>query len=96
MKVAVIGAGRIGGNIARQLAGAGHEITVSFARDQQAHAERGDECERAEVHRPHGADDEHHGEHDDGDDLCGHGGPPSPRLRKAGVTVERSANVCQL
>jgi predicted dinucleotide-binding enzyme len=33
MKVAVVGAGRIGGNIARQLAGAGNEVTVSFARD---------------------------------------------------------------
>jgi 8-hydroxy-5-deazaflavin:NADPH oxidoreductase len=36
MKVAVLGAGRIGGTIARQLAGAGHELTVSFARDQDA------------------------------------------------------------
>jgi predicted dinucleotide-binding enzyme len=36
MKVAVIGAGRIGGNIARQLARAGHELTLSFARDREA------------------------------------------------------------
>jgi 8-hydroxy-5-deazaflavin:NADPH oxidoreductase len=36
MKVAVIGAGRIGGNVARQLAGAGHGVTVSFARDLPA------------------------------------------------------------
>jgi predicted dinucleotide-binding enzyme len=33
MRVAVIGAGRIGGNVARQLALAGHELTVAFARD---------------------------------------------------------------
>jgi predicted dinucleotide-binding enzyme len=36
MRVAVVGAGRIGGNIARQLAAAGHEVTVSFARDLSA------------------------------------------------------------
>lgn len=34
MRVAVIGPGRIGGNIARRLAGAGHSVTVSFARDE--------------------------------------------------------------
>jgi predicted dinucleotide-binding enzyme len=33
MDVAIVGAGRIGGNIARQLAGAGHRLTLSFARD---------------------------------------------------------------
>ncbi|SRR6266545_4808970 len=33
MRIAVVGAGHIGGNIARRLALAGHEITVSFARD---------------------------------------------------------------
>jgi len=33
MRIAVIGAGRIGGNIARQLTRAGHQITLSFARD---------------------------------------------------------------
>jgi 8-hydroxy-5-deazaflavin:NADPH oxidoreductase len=36
MDVAIVGAGRIGGNIACQLARAGHMITVSFARDEQA------------------------------------------------------------
>jgi NAD(P)-dependent dehydrogenase (short-subunit alcohol dehydrogenase family) len=36
MKVAVVGAGRIGGNIARQLARAGHELTSSFAHDRKA------------------------------------------------------------
>jgi 8-hydroxy-5-deazaflavin:NADPH oxidoreductase len=36
MRVAVVGAGRIGGNIARRLARAGHEVTVSFARDEAA------------------------------------------------------------
>jgi predicted dinucleotide-binding enzyme len=34
VRVGVIGAGRIGGNISRRLALAGHEITVSFARDR--------------------------------------------------------------
>ena len=33
MRIAVIGAGRIGGNIARRLREAGHELTLSFARD---------------------------------------------------------------
>jgi predicted dinucleotide-binding enzyme len=36
MNVAIIGAGRIGGNIARRLAGAGHQITVCFSRDPDA------------------------------------------------------------
>jgi predicted dinucleotide-binding enzyme len=36
MKVAVIGAGHIGGNVARLLALAGHEVTVSFSRDPAA------------------------------------------------------------
>ena len=35
MKVAVVGAGRIGGNVAAQLARAGHQVAVSFARDQE-------------------------------------------------------------
>jgi 8-hydroxy-5-deazaflavin:NADPH oxidoreductase len=33
MDIAIAGVGRIGGNIARQLAGAGHQLVVSFARD---------------------------------------------------------------
>jgi len=33
MKVAIVGAGNIGGNIARRLALAGHELTVTFSRD---------------------------------------------------------------
>jgi 8-hydroxy-5-deazaflavin:NADPH oxidoreductase len=36
MRVAVVGAGRIGGNVARRLARAGHEVTVCFARDETA------------------------------------------------------------
>jgi 8-hydroxy-5-deazaflavin:NADPH oxidoreductase len=38
MKVGIIGAGRIGGGIARQLAGAGagHEVMLSFSRDPQS------------------------------------------------------------
>ena len=34
MRVAIIGAGRIGGNCARRFALAGHELTLSYARDQ--------------------------------------------------------------
>jgi 8-hydroxy-5-deazaflavin:NADPH oxidoreductase len=33
MRIGVIGAGRIGGNCARQLASGGHEVKLSFARD---------------------------------------------------------------
>ena len=33
MRVGIIGAGHIGGNIARFLAGAGHDMTISFSRD---------------------------------------------------------------
>lgn len=33
MNITIVGAGHIGGNIARQLSGAGHAITVTFARD---------------------------------------------------------------
>jgi predicted dinucleotide-binding enzyme len=36
MRIAVIGPGRIGGNIARQLAAAGHDLALSFSRDQDA------------------------------------------------------------
>ena len=36
MKIGVIGAGRIGGGIARQLADAGHELKLSFSRDPAA------------------------------------------------------------
>jgi len=34
MRIGIIGAGHIGGNVARRLALAGHEVMVSFARDQ--------------------------------------------------------------
>jgi predicted dinucleotide-binding enzyme len=34
MKIGIIGAGRIGGGIARQLAVAGHEVLLSFSRDR--------------------------------------------------------------
>jgi predicted dinucleotide-binding enzyme len=43
MNVAVIGAGRIGGNIARRLAGAGHALTLAFARDRAAQRALADE-----------------------------------------------------
>ena len=33
MRIGIIGAGRIGGGIARQLVGAGHEVHLSFSRD---------------------------------------------------------------
>src|SRR5438445_11844901 len=36
MKIGIIGAGRIGGGIARQLAGAGHQLKLSFSRDEAA------------------------------------------------------------
>jgi predicted dinucleotide-binding enzyme len=36
MKIGIIGAGRIGGGLARQLAGAGHQVLLSFRRDQAA------------------------------------------------------------
>jgi predicted dinucleotide-binding enzyme len=36
MNIAVVGAGRIGGNIARQLVGAGHRVVLSFTRDMAA------------------------------------------------------------
>ncbi len=34
MKIGIIGTGRIGSGLARQLAGAGHELTLSFSRDR--------------------------------------------------------------
>jgi predicted dinucleotide-binding enzyme len=34
MKIGIIGAGHIGGGLARQLAGAGHEVLLSFSRDR--------------------------------------------------------------
>ena len=34
MEIGVIGAGRIGGNTARQAVNGGHEVMLSFARDQ--------------------------------------------------------------
>jgi 8-hydroxy-5-deazaflavin:NADPH oxidoreductase len=36
MNIAIIGAGHIGGNIARLLAAAGHRVTLSFSRDPDA------------------------------------------------------------
>ncbi len=36
MKIGIIGVGRIGGGVARQLAGAGHEVLLSFSRDRAA------------------------------------------------------------
>jgi predicted dinucleotide-binding enzyme len=35
MRIGIVGAGRIGGNAARLLAGAGHELLLSFARDHE-------------------------------------------------------------
>ena len=34
MRIGIIGAGHIGGNVARRLALAGHEVIVSFARNE--------------------------------------------------------------
>jgi len=39
MRVGIIGAGRIGGGIARQFADAGHEVLLSFSRDPQSLAD---------------------------------------------------------
>jgi phosphoglycerate dehydrogenase-like enzyme len=39
VKIGIIGAGRIGGGIATQLGGAGHEIFLSFSRDESKLAE---------------------------------------------------------
>lgn len=36
MKIGIIGVGRIGGGVARQLAGAGHDVLLSFSRDRAA------------------------------------------------------------
>jgi 8-hydroxy-5-deazaflavin:NADPH oxidoreductase len=36
MDIAIIGPGHIGGNIARRLAAAGHQITITFARDPES------------------------------------------------------------
>jgi predicted dinucleotide-binding enzyme len=35
MRIGVVGAGRIGGNAARLLAGAGHDVVVSYSRDEE-------------------------------------------------------------
>jgi predicted dinucleotide-binding enzyme len=35
MKIGIVGPGRIGGNVARQAARAGHEVLVTFARDEE-------------------------------------------------------------
>ncbi len=43
MHVGIIGAGHIGGNIARRLALAGHQVTVSFSRNPSALAALADE-----------------------------------------------------
>jgi predicted dinucleotide-binding enzyme len=43
MNIAVVGAGRIGGNIARRFAGAGHEVTICFSRDENALDRQADE-----------------------------------------------------
>ena len=49
MKITVLGPGRIGGNIARQLAGAGHAVNVTFSRDPVALAARAAELGVAAV-----------------------------------------------
>ena len=43
MKITIIGAGHIGGNIATQLAAAGHDVTITFSRDPEALRTRADE-----------------------------------------------------
>jgi predicted dinucleotide-binding enzyme len=43
MRIGIIGAGRIGGNVARQAVKAGHEVRLSFARDMAGLAALADE-----------------------------------------------------
>jgi hypothetical protein len=53
MRLGIVGAGRIGGNAARLLARAGHEVKLSFARDQARLAALADEIgERASAGTP--------------------------------------------
>jgi 8-hydroxy-5-deazaflavin:NADPH oxidoreductase len=53
MKIAVIGAGRIGGNCARQAVKGGHEVMLSFARDRSGLERLADELgERASAGTP--------------------------------------------
>jgi 8-hydroxy-5-deazaflavin:NADPH oxidoreductase len=53
MKIAVIGAGRIGGNCARQAVKGGHEVMLSFTRDRSSLERLADELgERASVGSP--------------------------------------------
>src|SRR5436190_11939540 len=53
MRIGIIGAGRIGGNAARLLAGAGHEVKLSFARDPRKLADLASEIgERASTGSP--------------------------------------------
>ena len=53
MRVGIIGAGRIGGNVARLLAAAGHEVKLSFARDRaRLDGFAGEIGERASVGTP--------------------------------------------
>jgi hypothetical protein len=47
MRIGIIGAGNIGGNVARQAARAGHSLTLSFARDQRALQRLADELQAA-------------------------------------------------
>ena len=53
MRVGIVGAGRIGGNAARLLAAAGHEMRLSFARDRaRLAAFAGEIGERAAIGTP--------------------------------------------
>jgi predicted dinucleotide-binding enzyme len=53
MRVGIVGAGRIGGNAARLLAAAGHEVRLSFARDRaRLAALAGEIGERASIGTP--------------------------------------------
>jgi 8-hydroxy-5-deazaflavin:NADPH oxidoreductase len=51
VNIAIVGTGRIGGNIARQLARAGHHVTASFSRDDAKLGQLADEI-GAEVAAP--------------------------------------------
>jgi 8-hydroxy-5-deazaflavin:NADPH oxidoreductase len=52
MRVGIVGAGRIGGNVARLLARAGHEVTLSFSREPAKLEALASEIGRAAVATP--------------------------------------------
>ena len=52
MDITIVGAGRIGGNIARRLGRAGHSLMLTFARDTAAQQALAEEVVRASPRPP--------------------------------------------